>query len=44
MKKLISLLMCVCMLLAGLNAAFAEAEDFELLSGIHFGDTIDDIV
>ena len=44
MKKLISLLMCVCMLLAGLNAAFAEAEDFELRSGIHFGDTIDDIV
>ena len=44
MKKLISILMCVCMLLAGLNAAFAEAEDFELRSGIHFGDTIDDIV
>ena len=44
MKKLISLLMCVCMLLAGLGAAFAEAEDFELRSGIHFGDTIDDIV
>ena len=44
MKKLISLLMCVCMLLAGLGAAIAEAEDFELRSGIHFGDTIDDIV
>ena len=45
MKRLIGLLLCVCMLAAGWNVAFAEeGSPFELRNGIHFGDTIDEIV
>ncbi len=44
MKRLIGLVLCVCMLLCGWSSALAESGQFELRSGIHFGDTIDDIV
>ena len=43
MKRLLGMLLCICILLAGQHAAMA-AEQFKLRSGIKFGDTIDEIV